>query len=162
VALHVLPARQRAALILRDVVGFSAEETAAILETTVAATNSALQRARTALEDHPRLRTAPADGEATAAVASRYVQAWESGDSSRLIALLRPGATLAMAARAMWISGRDAIAGFLAAAVWPAGPIRSLVCSANGCPAVASYQRARDRFELVALSVLELDGASIA
>lgn len=162
VALHVLPARQRATLILRDVVGLSAEETAEILGTSVAATTSALQRARAALDEQPRLRPAPTSSDETTALLSRYVQAWESGDAARLITVLRDDAIMTMPPVPLWLAGRDTIAGFLSTVVWPHGAMRMVPCAANGSPAFGVYQRKDDRFELSALSVLELDGGAIA
>jgi RNA polymerase sigma-70 factor (ECF subfamily) len=162
VALHVLPARQRATLILRDVVGLSAEETAEILETSVAATTSALQRARAALDEQPRVRRAPTSVDATTALLSRYVQAWESGDAARLITVLRDDAIMTMPPMPMWISGREAIAGFLSSIVWARGGIRMVPCAANGSPAFAVYKHTGEHFALAALSVLELDGGAVA
>jgi RNA polymerase sigma-70 factor, ECF subfamily len=162
VALHVLPARQRATLILRDVVGLSAEETAEILETSVAATTSALQRARAALDEHPRVRPVPTSADATTALLSRYVQAWESGDAARLITVLREDAILTMPPIPMWFAGREAIVGFLSRVVWAGGAIRMVACAANGSPAFGIYKHDGARSRLAALSVLELDGGAVA
>lgn len=162
VALHVLPARQRATLILRDVVGLSAEETAEILDTSVAATTSALQRARAALDDQPRVRPTPTAGDATTALLARYVQAWESGDAARLITVLREDAILTMPPIPLWLSGRDEIADFVSRVVWRQGAIRLVACAANGSPAFGVYKHDGERYAISALSVLELDGGAIA
>src|SRR4051812_23927652 len=82
-----LPPRQRATLILRDVVSLSAEETAAALDSSVASVNSALQRARATLQEHPRAKAEPIGG-AIGELLGRYLKAWESGDAAGLIAIL--------------------------------------------------------------------------
>jgi RNA polymerase sigma-70 factor (ECF subfamily) len=117
-ALQHLPARQRAALILRDVLGFSARETAATLDTTVASANSALQRARkTAGERLPaesQQATLRALGEeGLREVVGRYVEAWERGDVEAIVAMLTEDAVVAMPPMPTWYRGPDAIRVFL-------------------------------------------------
>lgn len=110
VALQHLSATQRAVLILRDVLGWSATEVAALLDTTVAAVNSALQRARATLE----ARRAPAEPTADRdAIAARYSAAWEARDLDALVALLHDDVTLSMPPMANWFRGRAAAAAFL-------------------------------------------------
>jgi RNA polymerase sigma-70 factor, ECF subfamily len=96
-AIQELPGRQRAVLILRDVLGWTAPEVAELLQTTVAAVNSALQRARGAIDHHlPETRTRPAAGPAERELLNRYVAAFEHADMDGLVALLRDDATLRM------------------------------------------------------------------
>jgi RNA polymerase sigma-70 factor (ECF subfamily) len=100
-ALQHLPARQRAALILRDVLGFSASEVADALESTPASVNSALQRARKAVRERIPERSQQATlrslgDERLQDIVQRYIHAWESGDVDTIIALLAKDATIAM------------------------------------------------------------------
>lgn len=143
-AIQRLPARQRAALLLSDVLGFSVQEVAGTLETTPAATNSMLQRARSTLArypvDAPVLR--PGDPAATRLL-QRYVEAWEMGDMDGFIALLRDDATYVMPPYRQWFTGAAAIRDFFASA-WHSGRyhgFRLLPTTANGLPAVAIYSR---------------------
>src|SRR5262249_58323298 len=115
-ALQELPARQRAVLILRDVVQFSAAEVAELLETTPAAVNSALQRARTHLAEVAATDddvAEPEDQERIALV-ERYCAAFENGDVAALTELLTADVKLEMPPFAMWFTGRDAVTRFLA------------------------------------------------
>ena len=113
-AIQHLPPRQRAVLILRDVLGWSAKETAALLDATVGAVNAALQRARSTLKRHlpaPRLEWAPDSDptEAERSLLQRYVDAHERGDASALAELLREDARLTMPPTPTWYDGRAAI-----------------------------------------------------
>ena len=119
-ALQHLPARQRAVLILRDVLGFSGGEVAEALETTPASVYSALQRAHQsvdhrlpALSQQATLRSL--GDERLRAIVDRYVQAWERNDVEALAAMLTEGATLAMPPTPSWFRGRDAVAAGLRA-----------------------------------------------
>jgi len=105
-ALQHLPPRQRAVLLLRDVLGHEASECAELLETSVASVNSALQRARETLAQRP-ISDRPPEDETTSALLARYVSAWEQADVSLLVSILREDATLAMPPFASWLSGRD-------------------------------------------------------
>src|SRR5215211_5368221 len=112
-AIHHLPPRQRAALILRDAAGFSARETATLLGTSVPAVNSALQRARDRLRDRlPSRRLAWVHSEDPSAeerqVARRYVEALERRDFSALAALVRADARFSFPPRAVWYDGLEA------------------------------------------------------
>jgi RNA polymerase sigma-70 factor, ECF subfamily len=145
-AIQHLPARQRAALILRDAAGFSARETAAVLGTSVPAANSALQRARERLRDRLPARRAdwaPA-ADATAEeheVARRYVEALERRDFAVLAALVRADARFSFPPRAVWYDGLDA---FRRASDKHAAPGEHLLvpAAANLQPAFAVYLRA--------------------
>src|SRR5689334_288627 len=143
-ALQELPARQRAVLILRDVVQFSAAEVAELLETTPAAVNSALQRARAHLAE-----VAPSDDDVAEpedrelmALVERYCAAFENGDMAALTALLQADVKLEMPPFAVWFTGRDAVTRFLSArAFTEPGAVLMVPTSANGQPAVADYRR---------------------
>jgi RNA polymerase sigma-70 factor (ECF subfamily) len=148
-AIQHLPPRQRAVLILRDVLGWSANETAALLEVSVAAVKSALQRARPTLKQHlpeQRLDWAPSL-EPTAeerTLLQRYMQAHERADIHTLAELLREDALLTMPPHPMWFVGRASIMAFTADVFDPNSPMyhgqwRSLPTRANRQPAAAHY-----------------------
>jgi RNA polymerase sigma-70 factor, ECF subfamily len=158
-ALQELPARQRAVLILRDVVQFSAAEVAELLETTPAAVNSALQRARTHLAEVAATDddvTEPEDQERLALV-ERYCAAFENGDIAALTELLTADVKLEMPPFAMWFTGRDAVTRFLGSRAFASvGDVKMVRTSANGQPAVADYRRGRDGIlQAHAIHVLE-------
>jgi RNA polymerase sigma-70 factor (ECF subfamily) len=146
-ALQHLPARQRAVLILRDVLGFSAAETAAALETTPKAVYSALQRAHKtvdaqlpALGQQQTLRLL--GDERVRELVERYVEAWESGDVETVVSMLAADAILAMPPRPTWYRGTDAARVFLARGPLSAGIARnSTLTHASGQLAVASRYR---------------------
>jgi RNA polymerase sigma-70 factor, ECF subfamily len=117
-ALQHLPARQRAVLILRDVLGFSARETAAALDTTPVAVDSALQRAHQTVDqrlpDPSQQATLRSLGDqALRQLVQRYVRAWEHNDVEGVVAMLADDAKLAMPPLPAWYQGRDQLAGFL-------------------------------------------------
>ena len=158
VALQLLTPKQRAALILRDVVGMEASECAELLGLSVAAVNSALQRAREVLAARPHTAPSP---ERDDQVLARYVAAWERADSAALVALLRDDATLAMPPIREWLRGASAIGASIEAMVFgPAGPgaFRLVPTEANGLPAFAAYAGGQP----LAIHVLELAGGRIA
>ena len=154
-ALQALPPRQRAVLILRDVLDFSANETAEVLGLTVSSVNSALHRARTTLSQnyHGRERqasTRSGTDERTQWLLDHFVKAWESADVAGLVALLKEDAALAMPPSPSWYQGREAIGVFVAGTVFADGGMfagkaahrwRLLRTNANGSPAFAIYQR---------------------
>jgi RNA polymerase sigma-70 factor (ECF subfamily) len=146
-ALQELPARQRAVLILRDVLQFSAAETAEVLESTPAGVNSALQRARTRLAEAAPSEddvAEPEDAQLRELV-DRYCAAFENADVAALTELLQADVKLEMPPLAAWFAGRDAVMSFLAArAIAPAGDVVMLPTAANGQPAVAEYRRGTD------------------
>jgi len=141
-ALQLLPATQRAVLILRDVLAWSAAEVADLLGTSVAAVNSALQRARARLAGGAAAPAGPADPDERR-VLDAFLRAWHARDIPALAALLRDDVTLAMPPQAILIAGRDAVVEFFATV--PAGgrldTIRLQPVQANGHPAVAAYLR---------------------
>src|ERR671918_2242610 len=119
-ALQHLPPRQRAVLILRDVLGFSGREVAEALDTTVGSVNGALHRARQAigdrLPDESQQATLRALGDrGIREFVERYVEAWERGDVDAIVAMLVEDVRMAMPPMALWYRGRDAVARFLAA-----------------------------------------------
>jgi RNA polymerase sigma-70 factor (ECF subfamily) len=119
-ALQNLPARQRAVLILRDVLGFSGAEVAAALETSPASVYSALQRAHRAVDQRLPERSQQATlsslGDARQReIVDRYVQAWERHDVDAIVAMLTEGVTIAMPPTATWYGGREPVAAFLRA-----------------------------------------------
>ena len=181
VALQRLPAAQRATLILREVLGFSAREVAEALETTVPAVNSSLQRARKAVDERLPERSQQAtlhslgDGEVRELVES-YVDAWERGDADAIAAMLAEDATITMPPMPTWYRGRDAVLGFLRsfafAKRWAPGRarfeagerrVRLIPTRASGQLAFASYSwRAEEEcFRPQALQVLTVDGSRI-
>jgi RNA polymerase sigma-70 factor (ECF subfamily) len=142
-ALQLLPATQRAVLILREVLGWPAREVAELLDTTVAGVNSALQRARATVA-----AATPADAAARGPLDGRqrrvldaFLDAWHAGDVARLAGLLREDVTFTMPPEALRFAGRAAVARFFATV--PAGGrldrIRLVVTRANGHPALAAY-----------------------
>jgi RNA polymerase sigma-70 factor (ECF subfamily) len=159
-ALQHLPPRQRAVLILCEVLRWQASEVAELLETSTASVNSALQRARATLEsahvstDDP----APELGEAERELLDRFVEAFEAYDMDRLTALIREDATQSMPPYDLWLSGRDDIF------TWWFGPGISCkgsrmipTVSANGSPAFGQYKPSPDGgYDPWALVVLEL------
>ncbi|RSM67848.1 RNA polymerase subunit sigma-70 [Actinoplanes sp. ATCC 53533] len=164
-ALQHLSGPQRAALLLREVLGFSAAEVAAQLDTTVAAVNSGLQRARAALaERRPALGDpVPAGDDKIKELADRYAAAWEAADVDAIVALLTEGATYSMPPLSEWYRGRAAIREFLLA-----GPLRHRwrlrPAYANGQLAFGTYlwDEERGAYVWAGLDVLRLDGPSIA
>ena len=144
-AFQHLPARQRAVLILRDVLGFSARETADALEMTPVSVDSALQRAHKAIEQRVPGRTQQAtlrglgDSELRQIV-TRFADAWERHDVDAVVAMLTDDARMTMPPWPSWYRGRDAIATFLRS--WPLAHRKRwqlLHTGANGQPAVAGY-----------------------
>jgi RNA polymerase sigma-70 factor (ECF subfamily) len=169
-ALQHLPANQRAVLILREVLGFSAKEVAQALQTTVASVNSALQRARAAVaqrvpaqSQQATLRTLGDKG--LHELVTRYVTAWERNDVGAFTAMLCEDATFAMPPLASWYGGRDAIAAW--AAGWPlsgAWRWRALPAQSNAQAALGFYAWSDEdrRFRPFALNVLTLRGEQVS
>ncbi|MGH3244492.1 MAG: sigma-70 family RNA polymerase sigma factor [Spirillospora sp.] len=146
-ALQALPPRQRAVLILREVLCWSAEEVAGLLESSPAAVNSALQRARAVL---PATRPAGDPGEVDEELLERYVAAFTAYDVDGLVALLHQDVTMSMPPFAWWIGGRDVIRAALVGAGGECSDDLLVRTAANGSPAFAQY-RGGTAFGLVVL-----------
>jgi RNA polymerase sigma-70 factor (ECF subfamily) len=160
-ALQHLPANQRAVLILREALNFSAKEAAEILDTTPAGVNSALQRARAAVHERGPERSQQATLQAlgddqVAAIVERYVEAWNRGDVDAVVGMLAQEATFSMPPAAEWFRGRAAIREFL-----PRGPLsipRIFVPTrANGQPAFGTYKLIDGEWVRNAIHVITLD-----
>jgi RNA polymerase sigma-70 factor, ECF subfamily len=173
VAIQHLPPRQRAVLIVRDVLGWSAKETAALLETSVASANSALQRARATLKERlpeRRAEWAPATKptEDERALVQRYVDATDDADPAAFAEMLRDDTRWSMPPEpGVWV-GTDAILG-----AWTAGGafdtesfghLRAVLTRANMQPAVACYHRrpGEQRYRPLALDVLRIEDGAVA
>jgi RNA polymerase sigma-70 factor, ECF subfamily len=166
-AIQQLPPRQRAALLLRDVLGWSASEASQLLGGSIPSLNSAVQRARETLaKRYPdgRPPAAPQQNPAQQELLGRYLQAWERHDLDGFVALLKEDATLTMPPWRQWYAGRGAIRAFFALALEALGAVRLTATGANGQPAFAVYARASADSRRVghALQVLELDHGLIS
>jgi RNA polymerase sigma-70 factor (ECF subfamily) len=162
-ALQHLPARQRAALILCEVLRWPVSEAAELLDTTVPAINSALQRARSTLRTLPAEDRSEQLDDVDAELLARYVDAFERYDVERLVSLLREDAVQSMPPFAMWLRGASDIGHFML----EPGPSqcrgsRLVATSANGCPAFGQYKPDPDGgYTPWALQVLEISGGEI-
>ncbi len=168
-AVQHLPATQRAVLILRDVLGFSAREVAESLDTTVASANSALQRARKTVDERFPERSQQATlrslgDQKLKGVVEGYIDAMQRGDVDAVVSMLAEDAAWSMPPLAAWFSGLEGIRGFLRA-----GPLsgefrwRHLPARVNGQAASAAYSwvEAEQAFLPFALDVLTLEGDQI-
>jgi RNA polymerase sigma-70 factor, ECF subfamily len=168
--MQLLPPRQRAVLVLRDVLGWSAQEVADLLEDSLASVNSALQRARAKLEreraagrlarDH-----APASPESEARIVRRFLAAWEAVDVDGIVELLTDDAVMTMPPERMRLAGTEAIGEFFRTV--PADGalerIRLLPTRANRQPAVAAYlEDGSGVFQAYGVMVFALAGESLA
>jgi RNA polymerase sigma-70 factor (ECF subfamily) len=164
-AIQQLPGRQRAVLILRDVLGWTAREVADLLESTVTATNSSLQRARATIDADVTPRAVAPRATHERELLRRYVDVWERADIDGFVALLRDDAELRMPPRPA-IVGAPALARFWFSpregACCRAAATRIVPTSANGRPAVVIYKRHEDGSgERFAVMLLETDGERI-
>jgi RNA polymerase sigma-70 factor (ECF subfamily) len=168
-ALHHLPARQRAVLILRDVLGFSARETAAMLEATPVSIDSALQRAHNSVDKRLPSQTQQQTlrilgDEELSRLVERFVDAWERNDVDALVSMLAHDVRMAMPPHPSWYGGREHVAAVLRAyLLTPRTRWRLVRTSANGQPAAAAYlwvEQAR-AFMPEGLHVLTLRGGEI-
>jgi ketosteroid isomerase-like protein len=173
-ALQVLPPRQVAVLLLRDVLGFHAHEVAGLLGTTVESVTSALKRARASLQRRPLAAAgagstagagagSAAGSRAEEAIVAKFVRAWESADVDALVTLLTDDVFVSMPPMPFEYEGRDVVAGFCAC-LFGAGRRFDLVpVRANGQPAFGAYVRAADGVSHGAgLYVLTLNGDRIS
>jgi RNA polymerase sigma-70 factor (ECF subfamily) len=165
-ALQHLPPRQRAVLILREVLEWSAAEVAVLLETSVASVNSALQRARAtlaerdlSLDDAP---SEPADDDATALL-ERYVEAFERFDIDALVALLHDDATMTMPPYLLWLRGPDELAKWLRGEGRGCAGSRVAPVRSNGSPAFAQWRVAADGngYDAWSIHVVDVDAGGI-
>ena len=169
-ALQLLPASQRAVLILREVLGFSAAEVAEALDTSVASVNSALQRARKAVEERVPEQSqqetlrALGDQEIEQLVA-RYLEAWEANDIDTVVSMLTEDAAISMPPLASWFGPKDVFAEFLG--LWPMSGMwrwKGIPVRANGQPAIGFYAWDEDERAYLpfALNVLTFRGDKVA
>jgi RNA polymerase sigma-70 factor, ECF subfamily len=168
-ALQLLPANQRAVLILREVLGFSAQETADTLETSVASVNSALQRARATMEkklpeqsQQETLRTL--GDERLREIVEQYADAWERNDVDTVVGMLAEDAAFTMPPMARWFHGHDGIRGFLEKwSMLPEWGWKGIPTIANGQPAIAFYSWDEEKQARVpfAVNVLTFEGDKI-
>lgn len=165
-AIQHLPPRQRAVLILRDALDWSAKETADLLDMSLASVNSALHRARTTMraelpgrDSKPTRAASPTDQERP--VLQRFMDAFERADAAALTNLLREDARLTMPPALMWFDGRDSMMGLYRQLLGPDafGDFRMVATSANRQPAAIAYLRARGKkeFRLAGLNVLRIE-----
>ena len=162
-ALQHLPPRQRAVLILREVLHWQASEVAELLDTSVASVNSALQRARATLSDADVHDSAPKLEEADRELLERYVKAFERYDIEALTQLIHEDATQSMPPFDLWLTGRDDIfAWWWGPGIGCKGSRVIATTAANGSPAFGQYKPTPDGdYEPWALQVLEVSGGKI-
>ena len=169
-AIQHLPPRQRAVLILRDVLGWSAKDAAALIEATVASVNSALQRARATLRAHLGERRSEWSRSADPSAEElkllrRYVDAHERADADALADLLLEDARLTMPPHPTWYEGREAIRIAAGKGFEPSfGRLRTLVTAANRQPAAAHYHRppGESTYRALAIDVLRVEDGRVA
>jgi len=168
-ALQLLPPRQRAALIARDVLGWSAVETASLLGTSVPAANSALQRARATMQQHlpPRRHEWSADEPSVAerALLGQFIEAHERGDAALAVSIAAQDIRITMPPHPFLFEGLDVIAPLLATALGEEGGEWRLVATrANRMPTAASYLRARgdSEFRAFKFDLLRVEHGRIA
>jgi RNA polymerase sigma-70 factor (ECF subfamily) len=166
-ALQVLPPRQRAVLILRDVLGYHADEVAGMLDSTVESVTSALKRARATLQRRPPRAgdgdAPPApDSPAEQALVARFVRAYESGDVDALVALLTDDVCVSMPPMPFEYQGRDVVTRFLTSIILGGRNYDLVPTRANGQPAFGAYLHGPDGLRHgVGLLVLTLTGDRI-
>jgi RNA polymerase sigma-70 factor, ECF subfamily len=169
IALHRLPPRQRAVLLLRDVLDWPASEVAALLNTTISAVKSALHRARAILADHRN--TADADvgwklDSSAQALLDAYVRAWEAADMPALVRLLKEDATYSMPPIPAWYRGKETIGALMSRTVFSGdaqGRWRLLPTRANGQPAFGLYRQSEipGLYGAYGIQLVTLPGGSI-
>lgn len=162
--LQRLPPRQRAALLLKDVVGWSADEIASTLDLTAGAVHSALHRARETIAAPPPPLSAAR--EPAPEILRAYIQSWEMHDVDSLVALLRDDVVFAMPPHATWFRGTAELERFLRgpefSTHWSAARFRILETRANGCPALAFYRRDDRGHRRSSIQLLQFRGDQIA
>jgi RNA polymerase sigma-70 factor, ECF subfamily len=168
-ALQYLPARQRAVLVLREVLGFSARETAKVLGTSSVSVDSALQRAHRTIDERVPSRSQQQTlrtlgDRQVREIVDRFAHAWETHDIEGLVGMLAEDARMTMPPQPSWYQGRDAVDVFLG--LWPLAPgknFRLMPITASGQPALAGYLWNEESgvFEPESIVVLTLRGDSI-
>jgi RNA polymerase sigma-70 factor (ECF subfamily) len=173
VALHLLPPRQRAVLLLRDVLEWPASEVAGFLDTSVSAVKSALHRARAIMSDYYSSHQAPAadpgwklDGAAQQQL-NAYISAWEAADGAALAHLLKEDATFSMPPIPAWYRGREAIRALVARTVFSGeaqGRWRLLPTAANGQVAFGLYRQTEtaNLYQGYGIQVVTLSGRMVS
>jgi RNA polymerase sigma-70 factor (ECF subfamily) len=166
-AIQQLPPRQRAALMLCDVLGWPSAEAASLLDGSTASINSALQRARETLSNRYSDRRPPLESQPTPAqqkLLGRYLRAWEGHDVDGFVAVLREDATAVMPPWLQWFIGREVIGTFFAAAWKACEGLHLVQTSANGQPAFAVYEfsGADKRWNAHSIHVLTLENDAIS
>src|SRR6266498_1762834 len=165
-ALQKLPGRQRAVLLLCDVMGWSSNEAADILDMTTAAVNSALQRARESLKQIERKSTPARLNEQLSSLLQRYIAAWENADSAALIAVLREDVSLTMPPLPVWFGGHADVKTFLDGFLFrSADPFKVKLepVRANGSPAFAVYQMDLEGvYRAAAIHILTIENGQIS
>jgi RNA polymerase sigma-70 factor (ECF subfamily) len=166
-AIQQLPPRQRAALMLCDVLGWASAEAASLLGSSTASINSALQRARESLSNRYSDRRPPLEFQPTPdqrKILGRYLQAWEGHDVDAFVAVLKEDATAVMPPWLQWFIGREVIGTFFAAAWKTCGGLHLVPTSANGQPAFAIYEfsDADKRWNAHSIHVLMLENDAIS
>ncbi|TPQ20563.1 sigma-70 family RNA polymerase sigma factor [Streptomyces sporangiiformans] len=167
-ALQQLPPKQRAVLILREVLAWKASEVAELLGTTVASVNSALQRARATLAERDGAATEAATSDPLDAdqqkLLERYVAAFEGYDMTALTALLHEDAVMTMPPFDLWLSGPEDITGFMTTLGAPCANSHLVPVAVNGLPGFAQYKPDPDKggHTAWAVQVLEISGGRIA
>ncbi len=171
-ALQFLPPRQRAILILRDVLDWDARQVAELLDLSVSAVNSALHRARATMRKHYRRQDLSemrldAEDQATRVLLERYVKAWEAADISELVALLRDDARFPMPPSPSWYRGREAIQEFVSKNILQGDAVgrwRLVPTRANGQPAFGWYRRVEGEhfYTPFAIHIVTVDSESHA
>ena len=162
-AIQLLPPKQRAVLILREVLGWSAKEVAAALEDSIGAVNSALQRARKGLEGAGQRVSSPDERER--ALVKRFMAAWDAIDIDGLVALLREDAVMTMPPERMRVEGASAVGQFFGSVPLDGrlDQLRLLPTAANRQPALAAYARGEDgTLRPYGLMVLETEDGLIS
>lgn len=162
-ALQHLPAKQRAVLILCEVLKWKAEEAAALLESSVASVNSALQRARATLEDTAHL------GEAKPAVltvekqdfAKKYAESFEAYDMDALVSLLHKDVVMSMPPFELWLEGPDNVRNWLLGTGKGCQGSRLIQVEANGTTAFGQYRKTADGHEPWALQLIEVENGQV-
>jgi RNA polymerase sigma-70 factor (ECF subfamily) len=166
-AIQQVPPRQRAALMLCDVLGWASAEAASLLGGSTASINSALQRARETLSNRYSDRRLPLESQTTPAqqrLLGRYLSAWERHDVDGFVAVLKEDATAVMPPWLQWFIGREVIGTFFATAWKTCGGLRLVSTSANGQPAFAIYEfsAADRRWNAHSIHVLTLENEAIS